>query len=149
MNDFPPDRHLALLHDFEEGALNLGGGAVDLVGKQKIGKNRTQGRPEVPCLLVVDARPDQVGRNEVGRELDALELAPDGLRKRSDRHRLRKAGDAFDQDVAASEQRHDQALQEVILADDDLLHLVEEALHWRGAVLTDLLVHAHRSLRFD
>jgi len=31
--------------------------------------------------------------------------------------------------VAARQQRHEQAFQQVVLADDDLLHLIEQALH--------------------
>ncbi len=42
---------------------------------------------------------------------------------------LARPGHAFDQDVPARQQGHDQALQQVILPDDDLLHLVQHALH--------------------
>ena len=92
-------------------------------------------RPEFAGLLVVDARADQVGRDEVGRELDALELAADRLGQGLDRHGLGQAGHALDEDVAAREQRDDQPLQQVVLADDDLLDLVEQPLHRGRAVL--------------
>ena len=143
-----PDRHLPLLHDLEQRALDLGGRAVDLVGEEEVGEDRAERRPELARLLVVDPRADQVGRDEVGRELDALELAADRLGQRLDRHRLGKARDALDEDVAAGEQRDDQPLQQVVLADDDLLDLVEQALHRGGAVLAGWLIHWHvRSVR--
>ena len=138
-----PDRHLALLHDLEQGALDLGGRAVDLVGEQEVGEDRPERRPELARLLVVDPRADQVGRDEVRRELDPLELAADRLGEGLDRHRLGQARDAFDEDVAAGQQRDDQALEEVVLADDDLLHLVQEPLHRGGAVLAGWLIHSH------
>ena len=49
-----------------------------------------------------------------------------------DRHRLGQAGDALDEEVAAREQGDDQPLEQVVLADDDLLDLVEHALHRDG-----------------
>ena len=77
------DRHLALLHDLEERALDLGGRPVDLVGEQQVREDGAERRPELAGLLVVDARADEVGRDEVGRELDALELAADRVGERS------------------------------------------------------------------
>jgi hypothetical protein len=69
------DRHLPLLHHLEQRALHLGRRAVDLVGEQQVGEHRAERGGEVAGLLVVDARADQVGRHQVGRELDALERA--------------------------------------------------------------------------
>ncbi len=135
MKRLPSDRDLALLHHLEQGALDLGGRAVDLVGEQEVGEDGAERRPELAGLLVVDPRPDEVGGNEVGRELDPLELATDRLGQCLDGHRLGQARDALDQDVPAREQRDDQALQEVVLADDDLLDLVEQPLHRRCAFL--------------
>ncbi len=128
------DRHLVLLHHLEQRALHLGRRAVDLVGEQQVREHRPERRGEVAGLLVVDARADQVGRHEVGRELDALERAAHGARERLHRERLGETRHALDQQVALREDRHQHALEEVVLADDDLLHLVEDALHQRGDV---------------
>ena len=111
----------------------LAGARLISSASRRLVKTGPERRPELAGLLVVDAGADQVGRDEVGRELDPLELAADRLGQRLDRHRLGQARDAFDEDVAAGEERDDQALQEVILADDDLLHLVQQALHRGGA----------------
>ena len=59
-----------------------------------------------------------------------------------DGHGLGEARHALDEDVAADEQRDDEPLQEVVLADDDLLDLVEQALHRGGSVLSVDVVHA-------
>ena len=108
-------------------------------------KTGPERRPELAGLLVVDPRADEVGRDEVGRELDPLELAADRLGEGLDGHRLGQAGHAFDEDVAAGEQRDDQPLQQVVLADDDLLHLVQQALHRGGAVGDVWLFHSRLS----
>ena len=47
---------------------------------------------------------------------------------------LARPGHALDEDVAAGEQRDDQPLQQVVLADDDLLDLVQQPLHRGGAL---------------
>ena len=63
-----------------------------------------------------------------------LNSPPIDVGERLDGHRLGEAGHAFDEQVAARQQRDDQPLEQVVLADDDLLDLVEHALHRRGAV---------------
>ena len=79
--------------------------------------------------------PTRSDGHEVGRELDPLEVAADGLRHGLDRHRLGEARDALDEEVAAREERDDHPLQQVVLADDDLLDLVQQPLRGDGAAL--------------
>ena len=119
------DRHLALLHRLEQRALHLRRRAVDLVGEQEVGEHGPERDLELAELLVEDPRPDDVGGDEVGRELDPLELAADRLGERLHGHRLGEPGDALDEEMAAREQRDDHPLEQGVLADDDALHLVE------------------------
>jgi hypothetical protein len=77
---------------------------------------------------VVDAGADDVGRHQVRRELDPVELSADGARERLDGQRLGQAGHALDQDVPPRHQRDQQALQQHVLADDGLLDLVQDLL---------------------
>ena len=125
------DRHLPLLHRLEQGALHLGGRAVDLVGEHEVREHRPERDLELAELLVEDPGADDVGGHEVGRELDALELAADRLRERLHRHRLGEAGHALDEEVAAREQGDDHPLEQRVLADDDALDLVEHLLERR------------------
>ena len=140
----PADGHLALLHDFEQRALHFRRSAVDLVREQQVGEHRAERRVELARFLVVDARADEVGRHEIGRELDALELPADRLRQGLDRHRLREAWHPLHEDVTAREQRDDQPFEKVVLSDDDLLDLVEHLLH--RLVTVGLHVHAESVL---
>ena len=123
------DRHLALLHHLEQRALHLRRRAVDLVGEKQVREDRAERRLELAVLLVVDPRADEVGGHEIGRELDPLEVAVDRPGDGLDREGLREPGHALDEEVAAREQAHDDPLEHVVLADDDPLHLIEEAAH--------------------
>ncbi len=134
------DGDLPLLHRLEERALHLGGRAVDLVGEDEVGEDGPELGGELALLLVVDHRPDEVGRQEVGRELDARELGVDGVAQRAHGERLGEAGDALEQDVAPRSSRPDEdPLDHVLLAHDDLADLVRETVD-EGAFLGDELV---------
>ena len=127
------DRHLAFLHDLQQGALHLGRRPVDLVGEDEVGEDRAERHLEVAGLLVVDPGADEVGGDQVGRELDALEVHPDRLGERLDRHRLGQTGDALDEQVPTGQERDEHPLEELVLADDGPLHLVEHLLERVGA----------------
>jgi hypothetical protein len=120
---------LLLLHHLEQRALDLGRGPVDLVGEQQVREDGSERGRELTGLLVVDPRADEVGRHEIRGELDPLELATDRLGQCLDRHRLGEPRHALDEEMAAGEEGDRHPLEEMILADDDLLHLVEQALH--------------------
>ena len=76
---FTSNRDLTLLHGLEQSALNFGGGAVDLVGQDKIGENRTFFDGELLGLLVVHQGAHNVCGKEVGRELNPAEVAGNGV----------------------------------------------------------------------
>jgi hypothetical protein len=45
---WPADRHLPLLHGFQQGGLGLRRGPVDLVGQDDVGEDRAVDEPEPP-----------------------------------------------------------------------------------------------------
>ena len=130
-----------LLHNFKQGTLHFGRGAIDLVGQQQIGEDRAERGVEFAGLLVVDARADQVGRHQVGGELDALEVAADRFRQRLDGHRLGQARHALDQDMPARQQGHHQPFQQVVLPDDHLFYFVQHAFHRQSVLGIIILIH--------
>ena len=75
---------LALLHGFQQCRLHLGGGSVDLVGKDEIGEDGALVNLELLFLLGVDEGAGHVGWQQVGSELDAAEFGIDGLRQCAD-----------------------------------------------------------------
>ena len=58
---------------------------------------------ELLRLLIEDVRAEEIGRHQVGRELDAAEAAAEQARQREREQRLAGAGHAFEQHVAAGE----------------------------------------------
>ena len=147
------DRHLALLHHLEQRRLHLGGRSVDLVGEEEVAEDRAELGLEGALLAgLVDARPDEVGRDEVGRELHPLEAAAQHLGDGLDRQRLREAGNALDQQVPAREEADEDAFEHLVLPGDHALDLEEGALDHVAVCASlhcsqRLLVHARSWFR--
>ena len=83
-------------------------------------------------LVLEHFRADDVGRHQVGRELDALGVEPEHLAERLDEQRLGEARHADQQRMAAGEQRDERALDDDILAEDDAGGGLVGALHALG-----------------
>ena len=82
--------------------------------------------PEGPAAglgLLQDVGPGDVRGHQVGRELDPLEADVEDLGDRADHQRLGQPGHADQQDVAAGEDRRQDLLDHLALADDDLAQL--------------------------
>ena len=109
-----------LLHRLQQRALDFGSRAIDLVGQQQIREDRPLVHPERAGLLVEDLRADDVGRQEVDRELHAPERQVDRLRDRVDEQRLGEPGHPLQQQVSAGEQRDQDSVDDRVLTDDDL-----------------------------
>src|SRR5207247_8249503 len=67
------DRDLLFLHRLEQRRLDFGGRAIDFVREDEVREQRTLFGIELLRALIEDHRADHVGRQQVGRELDALE----------------------------------------------------------------------------
>ena len=80
----------------------------------------------VVAILLDDLGAEDVGRHQVGRELDAVELEVDGLGELLDQQRLRQAGHAAQQAVPAGEERDQDLADDALLADDGLRQLALE-----------------------
>ena len=128
---------MVLLHRLEQRRLRLRRRAVDLVGEDDLREDRPLHEPQPPraLLFVEDLGAGDVGRHQVGRELDALEVEIEDVGERLDQQRLGQARHAGDQAVAAGEQRDQHLLDDLVLADDDLAELGEDALAAFGDAL--------------
>ena len=99
--------------------------------------------------LVEDHRPGDVRGHQVRRELDALEVHVQNLGDARDHERLGEAGDADEQAVAAGEDRGEDLLDHVVLADEDAAELVGH-LRAGGAELAEVVgnfISRHARLR--
>ena len=122
------DRHLVLGHHLEQRRLHLGGRAVDLVGEQEVDEHRAELDVELLGGLPVDPGADDVGRDQVGGELDPGEGAADDPGEGLHRERLGHPGHALEQAVAAGQEGDEHPLDHPVLAHDDPLDLEHRAL---------------------
>ena len=138
-------RNLVLVHRLEQRALCLRRGAVDLVGQHDLGDHRAGPKLELAALLIEDRDTGDIGRQQVGRELDALERAADRARDRLRQHGLAGARHIFQQHMAFAHQRDQHQLNRLTLADNhffdiggDPINRLFNILH--TAPLIDLLI---------
>ena len=137
------NRDLALLHHLQQGALHLGGRAVDLVGQQQVGEYRAQRGGEVTGFLVVNPRADQVGRHQIRRELNAFKVTLHRAGQSLDGQRFGQTGHAFHQQVALRQDGHHDALQKTVLSHHHTFDLVQDLLHQLGGVWIRRVVRGH------
>ena len=122
------DRDLTLLHRLEQRALDLGGGAVDLVGQDEVREDGALPCGEDPLAGIVDQGADEISREKVGRELDAGEIRMDAGGEGADGQGLGQAGHALEEDVAVAEEADQETPDESLLAYHDAAHLLGEGL---------------------
>jgi hypothetical protein len=115
------DGDLALGHAFEQRALGLRRGAVDLVRQDHLVEDGSRVQFEHVLFALVDRNAENVRRQQVAGELDALVVraddARDGMRQRG----LANARDVLDQQVAACQQAAEREIHLSILAQKDVV----------------------------
>ncbi|KIU01348.1 hypothetical protein QU38_02100, partial [Staphylococcus aureus] len=110
-----------LLHRLQQRRLGARAGTVDLVGHQELREHRTGDKAErAPATgaLVQHLGAEDIGRHQVGGELDALGIEPERDAERLDQLGLGKAGDADQQRMSAGQDGHQRVLDHAVLAED-------------------------------
>ncbi len=120
------DRDLPLGHRLQQRRLDARGGTVDLVDQDHVGDDR-------PGLDVEDLRrgpedpgPDDVGWDQVRRELDAIEGAPEDPRQGREQQGLAEAGRSLEKDVSLGQHGDEEPIDDPVLADDDPAQLMTD-----------------------
>ena len=111
-------RHLPLAHRLQQCALRPRRRPVDLVGQHDVGEDRSRTEEELVRLAVVEAAAGDVGRQQVGGELDAVEPAGEAAGNGLAHQGLAHAGHVFQQNVFAGQQRDYRQAHHVRLAED-------------------------------
>ena len=111
--------HHPFLHRLQQGGLRLGRRAVDFVGQQERGEDRPFDEGELVALQVEDIGAGDVGRHEVGGELDAGEVAAQHPGQRAHEQGFGDAGHALDERMVAGEDGDERLFDHRVLADDD------------------------------
>ena len=122
------DGNLLLGHSFQQRRLRFRRRAVDFVGQQHVGEDRAANELERPiaraAVFVHHVGARDVGRHQVGRELDAVEIQRQAFGQRADHQRLGQPRHSFENAVAAGEQADEQLLDDIFLPDDGAGHLL-------------------------
>ncbi len=122
----------ALLHGFEQRRLGLRRRAVDFVGQQHVGENRSghegPGAAAGGGIFFDDVGAGDVGGHQVGRELNAAEFQAQRLRQRAHQQRLGGARQAGNQAVSADKQRDHHLLDHFFLSHDHPANLGNDGL---------------------
>ena len=121
------------------------------VGEQEVTDHRPELDVEAAQVGPEDTGTDEVRGDEVGCELDAVERPPEDVSQRFDRKSLGQAGDALDQEMAAGQEGHEDALQQFVLPGDHALDLEHRAFERipDGARLGNEADGVVESMRFD
>ena len=123
IRQIPPlalDAHLGFAHRFEQRRLRARRGAVDFVGEQNVREHRAFVKMKFLILLVENGNSENVRRQQIRRELDALEFRVNGLRQRLGERGFAGAGIIFEQNVSARRKRGQQMPRGARLATHDL-----------------------------
>ncbi len=130
----PADGHLVLTHHLQERRLDLRRCTVDLVGEDEVGEYRAELHVELLARAAVDARAGDVGREQVGGELDPGERPTSGFGQCADREGLRQSRRTFQQAVPTGHQRDEESLDHPLLADDHASQLHQRSFETRRLV---------------
>jgi hypothetical protein len=143
------------LHRFQQRGLRLGRRAVDFVGEHDVREDRPRGERHLPTtglgIFLDDVGAGDVGRHQVGRELDAVELQLQHLRQGANQQRLGETGHTDDQTVAAHKERQQDQVDGVVLAHDQFLEFGDDlpacGIHLVGQGDVVRRLHVHDCLR--
>ena len=130
----PVHRYLALLHRLQQRRLCFWGRTVYFVGEYDLRKHRPGPKLEVASALVVHRDAGHVSRQEVRRELNAVERAAARASQTAGKHRLADARNVFNQQVPATHQRHHREFHLRAFANDDALYVLDDSLGYRASV---------------
>ncbi len=118
------DRHLPFFHRFQQRALALGRGAVDLVGEHQLSENRARMKGELPTVPIKYRGPQDVTWQQVRGELNALITQTKNFRQRMTEGSLAHPRQVLDQQMPAADQtRHRQAYLRLLAQH----HLIDRA----------------------
>ena len=121
---------LLFLHQLQQGRLHLSGRAVHLVGQNEVGEDGALLHLKVAALLVVNHRADQVGGQQVGRELNTLKIKVQHLGQGIHGKGFSQTGHPLEQNVPVGKQPDEQAVHHILLADYYLAYLVKYLLNF-------------------
>jgi hypothetical protein len=117
---------LPLLHGLEKAALGPWGRSIDLVRQDEVGEDRPEADLEFRSAGVENRYTQDVGREEVTRELDASEREAQGGREGMSERCLSYSGDVLEEDMPARQQRRYGKTHDLFFTVENLLYLRDQ-----------------------
>ena len=153
------DRYLQFFHRFQKRRLRFGRSAVDFVGKQYVGKNRSLDEDKLALsrgdIFLNDVGSGNVGRHQIRSELDPFETQVQNLRESFDQKRFCQARNSRNHGMSPDHQRNHHLVNHVILGNDDLSEFLQdiamscaEFFHQLRIINDGLLFHCVGSFQF-
>ena len=115
----------ALLHGLQQSRLRFRRGTVDLIRQDDVGEDGALDELEV-AAVVQNLGTHNVGRHQVGGELNTVVTHINRLGNRGDHQGLSQPRHTDEQGVAAAEHRHQDVFHHIVLAHDDLADLLAQ-----------------------
>jgi hypothetical protein len=130
---FPFRRDLSFFHCFEQRALSLGRGAIDLVGQDQLGKDGSWMEVKAAAVAVEDRDAENVCRQHVAGELNALKIQAQHPGQYMGQGGLADARQVFDEQVPARQQAGERETDGAFLAKDDAVDVGKDGIKFRGS----------------
>ena len=115
------DGDLAFLHRLQQRRLGARAGAVDLIRHQQLAEDRAFDEAEIAAAVsgcVQHLGPQDIGRHQVRRELNAVALQPHDGRQRVHKARLSQARQTDQQGMPAAEHGRQNQIHHLFLTDE-------------------------------
>ena len=122
---FARNRDGMFLHRFQQRRLRFGRCAVDFIRQHNGCKKRSLAETEFVARFCFDddVRAGNIGRHQVGRKLNAARRETEHARERDRERRLADTRAVLEQNVTACVNRHQDLLDDLILADKRAVYL--------------------------
>src|SRR5215813_339160 len=115
------DGYVTFGHPFEQCGLRFWRRAVDLIGEDHVGEDRSRLERKQTLLLIEYFETQNVRGQKVRSKLDALKRAIEAPRERVSKRGLPDSGHIFDQQVSAGQKSHQRQLYDLAFAANNRL----------------------------
>ena len=126
------DGHLPFLHRFQQSGLRLGRSSIDFVCENHVVKQRSGDKSKLSfariAVLLQNVSPSDVGRHQIRGKLNTREAHRQTSSQRADHQGFSQSRNPFQQTVTTAEERDQQLLDDIVLANDDFGHLIADRL---------------------
>ena len=119
----PLNGNLAFVHRFQQRRLGSRGRAVDLVGKQQIGEDRTLTEGKRSLLRGINGGSENIRREQIGRELYAAEFGGNGARESFCKRGFPCTGNVFHENMPAGKESGQQQFNRLFFSPYDGIQL--------------------------